>query len=72
MDAKDLIKKHDLLSNRDAAAYLGLTIKTLDGYRQSGHGPAFVVGKRRVYFRRADLDAWAAARRTIREPVTAE
>jgi excisionase family DNA binding protein len=65
MDARCLIRKHELLSNRDAAAYLGLTVKTLDGYRQSGHGPAFQTGKRRVYFRRADLDAWRKARSVI-------
>ena len=46
-----------------AAAYLGLSRRTLDGYRVSGDGPAFHRFGNRVRYRRADLDAWAARRR---------
>ena len=48
---------------RRAAAYLGLSRRTLDGYRVSGDGPAFHRFGNRVRYRRADLDAWAARRR---------
>ena len=46
-----------------AAAYLGLSERTLEGYRVSGGGPAFHRFGNRVRYCRADLDAWAARRR---------
>ena len=48
---------------RRAADYLGLSHRTLDGYRVSGAGPAFHRFGNRVRYRRLDLDAWAAKRR---------
>ena len=46
-----------------AAAYLGLSPCTLDGYRVSGAGPAFHRFGNRVRYLRSDLDVWAAKRR---------
>ena len=46
-----------------AAIYLGLSHRTLDGYRVSGAGPAFHRFGNRVRYCRSDLDAWAARRR---------
>ena len=46
-----------------AAAWLDLSLRTLDGYRVSGEGPAFHRFGNRVRYRLADLDAWAAERR---------
>lgn len=46
-----------------AAAYLGLSPRTLDGYRVSGDGPAFHRFGNRVRYRGLDLNAWAAKRR---------
>lgn len=51
------------LDTRAAAAWLGLSHRTLEGYRVSGGGPAFHRFGNRVRYRRADLDAWAARRR---------
>ncbi len=48
---------------RRAAAWLGLSPRTLDGYRVSGDGPAFHRFGNRVRYRRPDLDAWATRRR---------
>ena len=48
---------------RRAAAYLGLSRRTLDGYRVTGDGPAFHRFGNRVRYRRPDLDAWASRRR---------
>ena len=48
---------------RRAATYLGLSPRTLDGYRVSGAGPAFHRFGNRVRYRRSDLHAWAAKRR---------
>ena len=50
-------------STQRAAAYLGLSPRTLDGYRVSGDGPAFHRFGNRVRYCRPDLDAWAAKRR---------
>ena len=47
---------------RCAAAWLGLSPRTLDGYCVSGDGPAFYRFGNRVRYRRSDLDAWAAKR----------
>ena len=58
--------EHDtggFMDTRRAAAYLGLSPRTLDGYRVSGAGPAFHRFGNRIRYRRMDLDAWAAARR---------
>ena len=51
------------LNTRRAADYLGLSHRTLDGYRVSDAGPAFHRFGNRVRYRRSDLDAWAAERR---------
>ena len=51
------------VNTRRAADYLGLSNRTLDGYRVSGAGPAFHRFGNRVRYLRSDLDAWAAKRR---------
>ena len=53
----------DYLSTRKAAASLGLSPRTLDRYRLSGEGPAYYRFGNRIVYHRADLEAWAAARR---------
>ncbi len=46
-----------------AADYLGLSHRTLDGYRVSGAGPAFQRFGNRVRYLKSDLDLWALDRR---------
>ena len=54
-----------LLTPRQAAAYTGLAITTLQRQRTEGTGPKFVkIGKRRVGYRLADLLNWLDARVT--------
>ena len=55
--------ENGFVTTRRAAAYLGLSHRTLDGYRVSGAGPAFHRFGNRVRYRRSDLDVWAARRR---------
>ena len=52
------------LSTVEAAAWLGLSPRTLDAYRVRGGGPAFHRFGRIVRYRLADLERWAAERRT--------
>ena len=51
------------LDTRRAADYLGLSNRTLDGYRVSGAGPAFHRFGNRVRYLKSDLDSWALDRR---------
>jgi predicted DNA-binding transcriptional regulator AlpA len=46
-----------------ASLYIGIAESTLNKMRLTGDGPPFVkVGPRAVAYRKADLDAWLAAR----------
>ena len=53
----------EFMDTRRAAACLGLSHRTLEGFRVSGGGPDFHRFGNRVRYRRSDLDAWAAKRR---------
>lgn len=62
-DAPDERAGSTLLTPRQAAAYTGLAIATLQRQRTEGTGPKFVkIGKRRVGYRLTDLLAWLDAR----------
>jgi predicted DNA-binding transcriptional regulator AlpA len=47
----------DLLTQRQAAEFTGLSQRTLERHRCTGIGPKFV---RLGFYRRADLEAWIA------------
>jgi hypothetical protein len=47
---------------KNAASYLGLSIKTLAMMRCNGNGPKFVK-RGRVFYYRSDLDDWLLAGR---------
>lgn len=52
-----------LLPTREAAAFLGLSPRTLEKWRCTGEGPVYcVVSSRCVRYRLQDLEAWAANR----------
>ena len=53
----------EFMDTRAAAAWLGLSHRTLEGFRVSGGGPEFHRFGNRVRYRRSDLEAWAAERR---------
>jgi predicted DNA-binding transcriptional regulator AlpA len=50
------------LTQDEAAKLLRLSPRSLERFRVSGTGPKFVKASRRVLYRRADIEAWAAAR----------
>ncbi len=58
-----IAKKSIRMRTADAAAYCGLSKSTLDKYRLTGDGPAFLKLGRSVVYDRADLEAWLNARR---------
>lgn len=47
----------------NAAAYLGVSPKSLACYRSQGRGLAFTKLGKLCFYHRADLDAWIAANR---------
>lgn len=48
-----------LMPLKEASAYVGLAESTLNRYRSKGGGPRYVrVGRRRIGYRREDLDEW--------------
>ena len=51
------------LDTKQAAAYLGLSVKTLEKLRITGRGPRYAKAGRRVIYDRRDLDRWVAARK---------
>ena len=65
-----MTKRADLLTTTEAAAYVGLSHRTLERYRVTGQGPPYLKVGRRVLYRRADLDAWLEnkVRRSTSDP----
>ena len=59
-----------LLTEREAAAFLNLSPVTLQHWRSNGTGPAFVkLSNRAIRYLRHDLDAFVSDR-TVRPEVT--
>lgn len=50
------------MTTKGAAAYLGLTIRTLENKRSNGTGPKFTK-RGRVFYYQQDLDDWLRAKR---------
>ncbi|MBI1328112.1 MAG: helix-turn-helix domain-containing protein [Alphaproteobacteria bacterium] len=47
------------IDEKRAAEYLGISYKTLQGYRVKGGGPEFVkIGKKTVRYKFSDLQKW--------------
>ena len=54
-----------LLNTARAARYCGLSKSAFDRYRLQGKGPPFIqLENKRVFYDRADLDAWLNNNRT--------
>lgn len=55
--------EQELLTPREAAAYLRVSKSYLDKLRVYGGGPTFLrPGKRKILYRKSELDDWAADR----------
>ena len=54
---------YSLITEKDAAAFLNLTDRTMQAYRQKGGGPKYIhLSSRCLRYRRIDLHNWAEAR----------
>jgi predicted DNA-binding transcriptional regulator AlpA len=50
-----------LLSERQVAHRLGISVRTVQAWRVSGDGPEFIrLGRRTIRYREIDLAAWIA------------
>ncbi len=55
---------NQLISEQDAADFLAHPVKTLQGWRCQGIGPAFVrISGRSIRYRRCDLQEWIESKR---------
>jgi excisionase family DNA binding protein len=54
-----------LLSRAEAAAYLGVSPRVLDGWAYKNEGPPYFKVGRHTRYDRADLLRWLAARRVV-------
>ena len=50
-----------LLTQREAAAILAISVRTLERLRVSGGGPRYIKISHSVRYRDADLESWVAA-----------
>ncbi|QPZ89690.1 helix-turn-helix transcriptional regulator [Thioclava electrotropha] len=52
-----------LITERDAADFLGYTMRALQNWRTRGGGPLYVkVSPRSIRYRRRDLNAWVESK----------
>jgi len=56
---------NELLTVKDAAAYLHVTPLTLARWRKAGTGPNWSQPGKKVLYRKSDLDAWVDARSVV-------
>ena len=60
VDAPDPDYWNKLLSEKDAALFLGYSVRALQNWRFRGGGPDFIkVSQRSIRYRRKDLVRWA-------------
>ena len=61
--AEDADYWHALINEKEGGAFLDLTDRAMQGYRQRGDGPRFIrLSSRCIRYRRIDLKAWAETR----------
>jgi predicted DNA-binding transcriptional regulator AlpA len=60
---------NELLSQREVAVRLGVSARTVEGWRARGVGPPYLrLSARAVRYRSSDLEQWLARRRVGDEP----
>jgi hypothetical protein len=49
----------------EAAPYAGYAERTFARYRAAGEGPPYIQVKRKIFYRKRDLDAWLDSHRVL-------
>jgi excisionase family DNA binding protein len=57
----------ELLTQKQLADELQVSLRTLERWRQEGSGPAFIRVGRSPRYRRSDIDAWLERQRRTRD-----
>ncbi|MCB1556924.1 MAG: helix-turn-helix domain-containing protein [Alphaproteobacteria bacterium] len=65
-------KECPFLSTKEAAYYLGLSTRTLEKMRLTGHGPRFRKHGRYVRYHIDDIEAWSEGRQRLSTSDTGE
>jgi molybdenum cofactor biosynthesis enzyme MoaA len=53
---------HQYMTPAEVSAYVRLAVQTLAKLRVTGGGPSYVKPRRRILYKRADVQAWLDAR----------
>jgi predicted DNA-binding transcriptional regulator AlpA len=62
--SREVCTANELLSQRQVALRLGVSARTIEGWRARGTGPPFLrLSARAVRYRLSDLERWLAQRR---------
>lgn len=61
MDRREQVDK-PILTDREAAEYLGFQTQTLAVWRMKGKGPAYIKCGRSIRYRVSDLERWLSER----------
>jgi hypothetical protein len=56
----------NIFDTKAAAAYIGHSPGTLHNWRVTGEGPAFIKPRKKVFYRKEDLDKWLEGNGTSR------
>jgi predicted DNA-binding transcriptional regulator AlpA len=60
------LDRDPLFPPKEAAEKLRKSERTLETWRRTGDGPAFLkLGRRAVFYRLSDLESWLASRRRL-------
>ncbi len=62
-ETQEPIEVYGLMTTRDLAQKLGLSVSCLMQYRMRGTGPNYIKINRAVRYRPADVNAWLATKR---------
>ena len=60
---------HELMTEQEAAAYLGVSVSGMRKWRARQSGPSYAKFGRIIRYRKSDLDAFVESRITVLEPV---
>jgi excisionase family DNA binding protein len=59
---KGMTEEEKLLTEKQVAEYLNVTVRTVQRWRAEGTGPPVLYAHNRPRYRKADVDAWLQPR----------
>lgn len=62
---RESVKSKNIMTEREAAEYVGQSPNTLRQWRSDSRGPVYLKDRRGIRYDRKDLDTWLATNRTF-------